>query len=469
MLHHRVLDDGDIPALGEAVLDVLEQAGVLCQCGELLAALDRAGARVDLQAERVAFPRRMTRDLLEQLRKEPKNESEGSAFVAPGLPHLGTQIAQFVYDYGAGERRRGNRADFIELTKLGSVLHPQVGVGHCLVLTDVPAMLEPLEAALLLAEYGHRPAPAFAWDVRQVEFLIEMGDILGRANWYTLGAICFAHPLRFDRHVAERLVHRARSGESTGLTTMPVAGVTTPLPLAGFIAVAAAEIIATWLAARSVNPDVALGGSIWGGAMDMKTGAVSYSSYDAMLHSFALREFLLKWTGRDLPVGGGEYCDARSPGHYAALEKAYKAMTIAAFTGRHPEVGQGMLEDGKVLCPVQLLLERELGTGVQFLGRSIEVTPETICLDSILEVGSGLSRSHLDTEPTLRHFREHAWCPELLDRTGWDGPESDAATLQKMQDRCRELVAAYEKPEIDDDQLTRMRAVIERARRELLD
>lgn len=469
MLHHRLLDDRDVPALGEAVLDVLEQTGVLCQCEELLAALGRAGARVDVAAKRVTFPRSMTGGLLEQLRAEPREASDDAAFVAPGLPHLGTQIAQFTYDYEAGERRSGNRADFIELIKLGSVLHPQVGVGHCLVLTDVPALLEPLEAALLLAQYAHRPAPAFAWDVRQVEYLVEMGNILDISDWYSLGAICFAHPLRFDRHVAQRLVHRARSGASTGLTAMPVAGATTPLPLAGFIAVAAAEIVATWLAARAVNPYVGLGGSIWGGAMDMKTGAVSYCSHDAMRHSFALREFLLEWTGRDLPVGGGEYCDARSPGHYAALEKAYKAMMIAAFTGRHPDVGQGMLEDGKVLCPVQLLLERELGTGVQFLGRSIEVTPDTICMDSILEVGSGLSRSHLDTESTLRHWRQHAWCPELLDRTGWNGPESDAATLQKMQGRLRELVAAYERPEVTDDQLRQMRAVVDQASRELAD
>ena len=468
MLHNSVLNDADIPALGDAVLEVLEQTGVLCQCEELLHELGRAGARIDAQAERVTFSRNMTSDLLEQLRGEPHDGGGAASFVAPGLPHLGTQIAQFTYDHEAGERRSGNRADFIELIKLGSVLHPQVGVGHCLVLTEVPALLEPLVAALLLAKYGHRPAPAFAWDVRQVEYLIEIGDILGREDWYTLGAVCFAHPLRFDRHVAERLVHRARSGESTGLTAMPVAGVTTPLPLAGFIAVATAEIVATWLAARAVNPEVDLGGSIWGGAMDMKTGTVSYCSHDAMLHSFALREFLLMWTGRDLSVGGGEYCDARSPGHYAALEKAYKAMMIAAFTGRHPDVGQGMLEDGKVLCPVQLLLERELGTGVQFLGRSIEVTPETICMDSILDVGSGLSRSHLDTEATLANWRQHAWCPEFLDRTGWKGPETDAATLQKMQDRYRELVAAYERPAVTDDQLTRMRAVVDRASRELV-
>jgi hypothetical protein len=54
---------------------------------------------------------------------------------------------------------------------------------------------------LLLAEYARKPAGAFAWNVRQVDYLIEMGEILGIENWFTWGAICFAHPLRFDKDV----------------------------------------------------------------------------------------------------------------------------------------------------------------------------------------------------------------------------------------------------------------------------
>jgi len=71
-------------------------------------------------------------------------------------------------------------------------------------------------------------------------------------------------------------------------------------------------------------------------------------------------EFLRRWCGMSISVGGGEYCDAKLPGLYTALEKAYKSMTIAAFTGQHPPIGQGMLDEGKIISPVQLLLEREL-------------------------------------------------------------------------------------------------------------
>ena len=139
----------------------------------------------------------------------------------------------------------------------------------------------------------------------------------------------------------------------------------------------------------------------------MKTAEVSYSAFDAMFYSFSLAEFLRKWAGKDIQVGGGEYCSAREPGYYAAMEKAYKSMTIAAFTGRHQGIGSGMLDDGKVLCPVQLMLEREMATGAQFLDKTIEVSPETVPLDSIIDIGFGLTKTYLDTEMTHYDYQTY--------------------------------------------------------------
>jgi trimethylamine:corrinoid methyltransferase-like protein len=175
-----------------------------------------------------------------------------------------------------------------------------------------------------------------------------------------------------------------------------------------------------------------------------------------------------RWTGRDIPVGGGEYCDAKEPGYYAALEKAYKSMTIAAFSGRHPGIGSGMLEEGKVLAPVQLMLERELTLGAQCLGQRIEVTPETIAFDTILEVGFGLTKNYLDSDHTLSRYRDYLWCPSLMARSGWAGPEKEEAVLKRLQAKVNELISAYRKPEIDPAKLAKMHQVVERARRELL-
>lgn len=467
----RLLAENDIEPLADAVGTVLEEVGILCQNSEMLAALRAMGAEVDFPAERVRFPRSMVREFVAGLEAQSATEPEADEprrFQAPSAPLLETQVAPFVYDYDKQEHRRGRAEDFINLIKLGDVLHGDQGVGHCLVLADVPPLVEPLHAALLLAEYAHQPGPAFAWNVRQVEYLIEMGELLGLPNWYTLGATCIAHPLRFDRDVADRFVYGVAHGEAAGLTAMPVAGMTTPVTVEGFITVAAAEHLAAWLAGRALNPEVRLTGGMWAGVLDMRTGHVSYSSFDAMFYGCATAEFLRCWCHVEVAVGGGEYCDAKLPGMYAALEKAYKSMTIAAFTGRHPELGHGLLDEGKSLSAVELLLERDLAGGIAQFGREIAPTADNLALSGILEVGLGLDANHLGLEHTARNFRSCLWLPTFIERSGWNGFDQERQMLDRIQDQVNALTAEYHKPDDRADKLAAMRAIVERAAQSLL-
>jgi len=469
VLQTTLIKDSDIEPLADGVLTVLEKVGILCQNEETLRALEQAGARVDYESERATFPKQMTAEFVEHLRAgQATGDEQVLPFDPPGLPGIGTQIAQFYYDHKTGEARSSNREDFITLTKLGDVLHGDKGVGHSLSMTDVPPLLEPLQAALLLAEYAHVPGAPFAWDVRQVDYLREMGQVLGREDWASWGAVCFAHPLRFDRDTVNKFARRVREGVSTGLTAMPVAGASTPVTIEGFVVVSSAENIATWMAVKALNPDCGIGGGMWAGTVDMKTGDVSYSAPDAMIYGFAASEFMRRWCGMFVPVGGGEYCDAVKPGLYAAIEKAYKAMTIAAFQGRHPGIGEGMLDEGCVLAPVQLMLERDLIGGVGHLSRTVDACADNIGLDEILDVGIGLRTNHLQTEHTVRHFRSSLWLPELIDRSGWKGAADDARMLDQAQGQVDELLSQYTKPEGREDQLAAMRAIADRARAELL-
>ncbi len=464
----RIFKDRDIEILGKSVCEVLENVGIICQNEEILKALEDKGAEVDYSQGTAKFPKKMVMEFVEIFRKERVSNENLEKFIPPPLPTLNIQVAQFFYDYEKNEKRRGNKDDFIYLIKLGTSLHKEDGVGHCLLLTEVHPLIEPLEAGRLLIEYAHKPHPPFAWKVEQIDYLIEIGEIVGFKNWFSWGAICFAHPFRFDKDVADKFVRRVKEGYPTGLSSMAIAGVTSPVTVEGYVVVASAEHIATWIAAKSINPEVKLKGAMYGGSIDMKTGEVSYSSFDALFYSFATVEFLKKWCGISIPVGGGEYCDAKLPGLYAALEKAYKAMIIYAFTGYHPSVGQGMLEEGKILCPVQLLLERELGIGLRHLGKEIEVNKENIGIENIFDVGFGLKTSYLVSEHTLRNFRSSLWCPKIWDRSGWNGFEYEIKLLKKAQKEVNDLVSEYKKPEIDPDKISKIKKVIEKAKKNLL-
>ncbi len=470
MFQRYILSDDHIEPLADGVLTTLEKVGVLCQNDEIMRGLDAMGAQVDYQAERVLFPRKLTAEFVAAIRAEFEAQPSPAPgpLGPPGLPGIGTQVAQIYLDHHTGELRQANQADMITLIKLGEVLHGDSGVGHVLSLTDCPPMIEPLVAGVLLAEYATNPHGPFVWHVDQIPYLCEMGEILGRENWFAWGAVCFAHPLRLDRDTAGKYVARARAGEPCGLTAMPVAGVSTPVTVEGFVVVSAAEFVATWMAARAINPEVPLRGSMWPGTVDMATGAVSYSAWDALFYGFAAVEFVRRWVGFTIPMGSGEYCDARVPGLYAALEKAYKSMTVSAFTGQALSAGTGMLDEGKIMSPVQLLLDREFAAGAQHLCREFDPSPENLALDDILEVGIGIEMSHLETERTARRFRDSLWLPRLVDRAGYAGHTRENTLLAAAAEEVDRLLAAYEKPEGREDRLAAMREVVQRASRELL-
>ena len=160
MFQEKLLDDGRVERLADATLTVLERVGIYCQNDELLKALGDYGAIIDMDACTARFPRRLITDFVETLRCEAGEQPAAwrDPLKAPPLPALETQVAQFYYDDATGERRSGGREDFITLTKFGEALHPEQGVGHALILQDVPPLVEPMEAALLLAEYSARPA-----------------------------------------------------------------------------------------------------------------------------------------------------------------------------------------------------------------------------------------------------------------------------------------------------------------------
>ncbi|MBN1446185.1 MAG: trimethylamine methyltransferase family protein [Candidatus Omnitrophica bacterium] len=485
------LKDADMDLLSEGVLTVLEKLGMTCQNKEILTVLEDRGAYVDYETWNARFPQKMIRQFVEEIKKEDKDTwekeiqksehrqtllsgyvpyvKEAGEFKAPHVPFMFHPLGTFYLDEETGEKRKGNKKDFIRMTKLGDVLHPEHGVGHSLNLSDVPSQVEPLEAAMLLLEYAHNPRGVYVEDLRQIDYLREIEDIMGINDpyWHWLANISFAAPLKLGKDISERFLYMLKSGNYPAkIYTMAISGVNMPVTTAGSIVLSAAEVIALWFSARAVNPKVPLTGMILSGVLNMKTGQVNYWTFDTLIRRLSICEFVRKWTGVAISPGIGEYTPAKHPGFYTTLEKAYLAMTIAAFTGHHPEMGIGHLESGLTLSPVQLLLDREFTAGLRYLEPPV-INEETIGLETIMEIGFGIERNYLDTEHTLKNFRSCLWEPKIFDISGWDS-ESEANNLKKASGEIARLIEEYKKPEVDPEKIEKTRKVIERAKKELL-
>jgi len=486
----EILKDRDVELLIQGVLDVLEKLGMSTPNKDILAALDSIGAEVDYNAGNARFPKKVVQEFAEKIKKENKmdwqyeitgenkrNTFSGwipysqslPVFNAPELPWLFHVGSTFYYDDQKKEKRKACKNDFIHLVKLGDMLHPELGVGHHVIMSDVHPLIEPLEAASLLLEYSHKPRGVFLPDLRPLKYLLEIEEIAGIKDpyWHWLGAVSFASPLKLGMDIADRFVYMVRSGNYPAkLYSMATRGVNAPVTAAGSIVLIAAEFVALWICARALNPEIPLTATVLSGVMDMKSGEVDFCGYDNYINKVSVCEFIRKWFGVLVCPGFGEYCQSKVPGFYTALEKAYQAMIYAAFTGFHPNLGFGHIDSGLAFSPVQLLLDREMAKGLKYLESPL-INNETIALDTILDVGFGKDKNYLGAKHTLDNFRSSLWQPEFFKRDGFT-MQDEEKILGEIAEKIKQMVSGYKKPEFDTDKASKIRKVIEKAKKELL-
>ncbi|MFB3883138.1 MAG: trimethylamine methyltransferase family protein [Armatimonadota bacterium] len=472
--------ESQVDQLAEATLSVLEQAGAMYQSDAILDALERAGAQVDRATQRARLPRPYLQEIIElqkQRQGTPRRQTRRRrprAAGEPDLPGVHLHIAQFWFNHELGKRVAGNRADLIKLTRFGDALDPTQEVDQVLLMQEEPPAVEPLEGLLVLMENSSRPGITYPHFAGQFPYFEEIGQIWrGDPHAYLVGGVFLVSPLRMDRRACECLLARSQRGMHCGTSTEPVSGVSAPVTRAGTIVVGAAEILAGWAAVHALNPEATMSGNIESGVVDMRSGNVHFGAPEPLLQDLGCAElFRRRFGGHCGVAGSGNYTSGKYPGHQAAFERLFDSLTVEAYTGYRSAVGSGLLDSGKMFSPLQLLIDRELESVIQRFEQGVKVNAEEIALETVTAVGSGIGRSYLETEHTLTHYRKSLWFPRLLDRSVWQGDDAerdtDARLLQRAQAQFDEVMSRYLKPEVDEDRLAAVRAVVAKARRELL-
>jgi trimethylamine--corrinoid protein Co-methyltransferase len=141
-----------------------------------------------------------------------------------------------------------------------------------------------------------------------------------------------------------------------------------------------------------------------------------------------------KWLG--VPMFSTAGCsDSKLLDQQAAIE-ATLSIVIAALSGANLIHDVGYLESGLLGSYDMLVMSDEvIGMAKRILG-GVRVTPETLAVDVIGQVGPG--GHYLTQEHTRQHFRQEVWFPTLIDRQmrrTWQ-----AAGQKTMADRIRARV-----------------------------
>lgn len=359
----------------------------------------------------------------------------------------------YVMDNDRG-RRDGTFAemcDFLRLVQQINVLH-QEGGGPFEPL-DLPANTRHLDiyrAQITLLDKN--------WQTQTLGRLrcmdgIEMAAIaLGttpeglRGNPTLLGIINTNSPLQLDIPMAEGLICMAEHGQVNVITPFTLAGAMSPVTIAGALVQQHAEAMAGIVLTQIVRPGVPV---MYGGFtsnVDMRSGAPAFGTPEYTKAAQATGQ-LARLIG--VPFRSSNVCAANEVDAQAAYE-SQMALWGALMGGAHlVEHAAGWLHGGLTASFEKLILDAEMLQMMSAYFDPIVVTPETLAVEAIRDVGAG--GHFFGSGHTMARYETAFYTPLI---SNWDNhpqwlEKGSIQARERANTVWKQLLADYEQPPID--------------------
>lgn len=300
---------------------------------------------------------------------------------------------------------------------------PEIQWFHpALIPQDAPVRIRELHAYATIILNNSRPRLTSVYSKAAVGYFYEISKVVygtdeaTRANAPFIHSLWISSPFSIGREVIEGAMEVRRVLKKPfSVVTMPVAGTSAPVTLAGCLVLATAEILLENVISLAV--DNRLNGYFSGAlSMDVRKGE-SCSGPE---------ERLLKLGGADVArylFRNDRYvfpsfvmnCSANIAGEQSMMEKTVGAL-FSLMCGARVMSAMGTLSLSDIICPVQFLLDYELLGFLKRMAAGIEVTQEKMALDEIVAV-TPRGADFLASDHTLEHYRSEQWFPDLMDRS----------------------------------------------------
>jgi len=403
--------------------------GVRFPSKKALDILQAHGATVDRNTSIAKIPGHVVEDALKQA---PPTYTLAARDPALDLPldgqhsYLGTDgCGVEVLDVITGERRRSTLQDVADIARAADYLDAIAFHWTAVSAQDKPKETRSLHELLAIWNNStkHVQTESIVTE-REARASVEMAALIAggrdelRQRPVLSNMQCTFPPLGQDGGSLEAALVSAEAGIPVGFMTMTSCVSTAPATLAGNLVVGNAEVISALALIELAYPGAPVYYSAAQTTMDLRTGGYTGGGPEDFLFGAAtnvLSDFY------NVPLSMGAFATgAKEPGWQAAVDNSLSAF-MAVSTVSDMLLGAGLLHGSRIWSHEMLLLDSEIWSILCAMAKGIEVTDETLALDTIRAVGPG--GNYLAQKHTKRHMRE-LWVPTLFDRRPYNEWES---------------------------------------------
>lgn len=417
----NVLSDSDIERIDRASLRLLEEYGVRCDSDAILQIFKKSGVKVDEETRMIRIPRELVQWAIASAPKSFVFAGRDPAFdllvEQPRVYYgMGGSAVPYFWDSDAQTLRAPTEADMVAATRLGHAL-PNVDFVMSLAaagdrdqefhyLYEYNAILRNTTKPVIYSAPGRQYAATF----------LEMAAAAsgGESELRTRPSVMlFTQPVSPLQIVEynEGMIEFAACGAPILYSPGLMMGATGPATLAGSLAQGNAENLVGVVLSQLLNPGTPIVYGPHTPVIDMSTMRCTYAGTEQALARAGMAQLARHYGLPSFNTGAGS--DSKVVDAQAAAE-ASLGIYLNALAGLTLTQTMGTMAGGTFGSLEMLVICDEIVAMAKRLLQGIEVSDETLALEVISSVGPG--NHFLDSEHTLRTFRQEFFFPRLFDR-----------------------------------------------------
>lgn len=417
----RFLSPEEILRIHQTSLKILEEGGVKVPLSEAMEVYRKGGARIGQDGQSVKIPAKMVEEALKTAPRrillcgrDPANDlilEDRKVYAGTGGGELHT------LDLETQKLRMATLKDVADLARLVDGLKYIDFYIRAVEAQDVP--LEKLDVNKYYASLVNtgKHVMGNVYFLEKVKEVINLGAMIAGSEKelqqrpiLSFITSWMLSPLTLNPDVTRILMEIVKHHMPVALSSVAILGFSSPVTMAGNLALTHAEQLAGITLTQLVSPGSPI---IYGGCpgvIDMRNASFSPGSIERQILNAAISQMAQYIGIPNYNIGG--ITDSKLPDVQAGYEKAFGLSLTALAGSNYIHHAAGRIRDG--VAYEQYVIDNEIIGMAKRAVKGIRVNDETLALKEILELGPG--GSYIASPHTVRFMREEIFFPGLSDR-----------------------------------------------------